>query len=361
MRKDLAVATVPPLPGIVSRRVATPRLTVHALLSGPEDGVPVLFVHGNASSSTFWEETMLALPPDYRAVAPDLRGYGDTDDEPIDATRGVDDWVEDLLALKQALGIGRYHAVGHSLGGSVLWGLLAADGDHVMSATLVAPGSPYGFGGTRGLNGEPCFPDFAGSGAGSVNPDFAARMAAGDRGDEEGVSPRSVMNTYYWKPPFRAAREEALLSGVLSEKVGPRRYPGDYVRSDNWPFVAPGEWGPANAISAKYVGNEVERLLALPLKPRVLWVRGADDQIVSDESLFDFGTLGKLGVVPGWPGEAVFPPQPMVGQTRQVLERYREAGGAYEELVFEGVGHTPYLERPAEFMAAFVAHLEGRR
>src|SRR5690606_8001373 len=329
----------------------------HALFSGPQDGVPVLFVHGNASSSTFWEETMLALPPGFRAIAPDLRGYGDTDDELIDATRGVGDWVEDLLALKAELGLQRYHVVGHSLGGSVLWGLLAADGVSIVSATLVAPGSPYGFGGTRGENGIPCFPDFAGSGGGSVNPDFAARMASGDRSSDEANAPRSVMNTYYWKPPFRAEREEALLSGLLSEKVGPEKYPGDYAASENWPGVAPGVHGPANAISPKYVGNTVEKLLAMPDKPRILWVRGVDDQIVSDMSLFDFGTLGKLGAVPGWPGDEVFPPQPMVSQTRYVLSLYQSEGGEYEEVAMDDVGHTPYLERPQEFMAALTAHL----
>lgn len=353
------MATIPTLPGITSTRVATPRLTSHVLTSGPDDGTPVLFVHGNASSSTFWEETMLALPSGYRAIAPDLRGYGDTDDVLIDATRGVGDWVDDLLALKAALGIGRYHAVGHSLGGSVLWGLIAADGANIISATVVAPGSPFGFGGTKGLEGTPCFPNFAGTGGGSVNPDFAARMGTGDRSSESGTSPRTVMNTFYWKPPFKAQREEELLSGLLSEKVGPQKYPGDSMPSSNWPGIAPGVWGPANAISAKYVGDTVERLIALRSKPRVLWVRGVDDQIVSDESLFDLGTLGKLGAVPGWPGEDVFPPQPMVGQTRAVLERYRAAGGAFEELALPDTGHTPYLERPREFMVALVAHLGG--
>lgn len=353
------MASIPTLPGIESRRVATPRLSIHALFSGSQDGEPVLFVHGNASSSTFWEETMLALPDQYRAVAPDLRGYGDTDDEPVDATRGVGDWVDDLLALKAELGFQRYHAVGHSLGGSVLWGLLAADGANVISATMVAPGSPYGFGGTRGENGIPCFPDYAGSGGGSVNPDFASRMGSGDRSADEDNAPRNVMNKFYWKPPFRAAREEELLSGLLSEKVGPQKYPGDYTTTDNWPGVAPGVHGPANAIAPKYVGNSIERLLALQDKPRILWVRGVDDQIVSDMSLFDFGTLGKLGAVPGWPGDEVFPPQPMVSQTRYVLDLYEGEGGSYEEVAFEDVGHTPYLERPEEFMAALSAHLAG--
>src|SRR5690606_30097809 len=254
--------SIPTLPGVTSTRVPTSRLTQHVLSAGPENGIPVLFVHGNASSATFWEDVMLALPPQYRAIAPDLRGYGDTDDELIDATRGVADWVDDLSALRAALGVERYHVAGHSLGGAVLWGLVAADAANILSATFVAPGSPFGFGGTQGADGRPNYPDFAGSGGGLVNPEMVARMTAGDRSSENQSSPRSVMNAMYWKPPFRPAREEDLLSSMLSEKMGQLRYPGDSVPSDNWPGAAPGVHGPINAIAPKYVGDTVERFVA---------------------------------------------------------------------------------------------------
>src|SRR6266545_3670098 len=233
--------TVPTLPGVISRMIDTPRLRMHALFSGPEDGVAVLFVHGNAASATFWEETMLALPPAYRGIAVDRRGYGDTADLLIDATRGYGDWVDDLLGFAQALGLTRYHVVGHSLGGALLFSLAPAAGASILSVTLVDPGSPYGFGGTKGLDGTPCYDDFAGSGGGVVNPEFARLMGAHDRGDDNPqASPRVVMNTFYWKPPFRPPREEELLSSLLSEKVGPDKYPGDFVASPNWPGVAPG-------------------------------------------------------------------------------------------------------------------------
>jgi pimeloyl-ACP methyl ester carboxylesterase len=350
--------TVPTLPGITSQLVDTPRLKVHALFSGPADSVPVLFIHGNASSSTYWEETMLALPATYRAIAPDLRGYGDTEDKLIDATRGFGDWVDDIFGFLDAIGVARCHVVGHSLGGAIVFGLVAADSARFISATLVAPGSPYGFGGAKDLDGTPYYDDFAGSGGGVVNPEFARLMGAGDRGsDNPQASPRVVMNSFYWKPPFRAEREEELLSSLLTEKVGPDKYPGDFVASPNWPGIAPGVLGPVNAMSPKYVGDMVERFVAASPKPPVLWVRGADDQIVSDSSLFEFGTLGKLGFVPGWPGDEVYPPQPMVGQTRAVLERYGAAGGAYEERVIADAGHTPYIEKPDEFRAYLVDHL----
>jgi pimeloyl-ACP methyl ester carboxylesterase len=316
-------------------------------------------VHGNASSATFWEETMLSLPAGLRGLAPDLRGYGDTDDVVIDATRGVGDWVDDLLALLDALGVARAHVVGHSLGGAVVFGLVAAAPARVASATLVAPGSPYGFGGSR-PDGAPCWPDGAGSGAGVVNPEFARRIGIGDRSaDDPMASPRVVMNSFYWKPPFRPAREEALLSSLLTEKIGPDRYPGDAEPSPHWPGAAPGRFGPINAISARWAGDLAARVVAATPKPPVLWVRGDADQIVADGSLFDIGTLGSLGVVPGWPGAEAFPPQPMVSQVRAVLGAYAAAGGAVREVVIADAGHTPYIEQPAAFDAALHAQLRG--
>lgn len=348
------MSTIPTLPGIISRMISTKRLNTHVLISGPEDGMPVIFVHGNASSATFWEEIMLKLPVDYRGIAPDLRGYGDTEDKLIDATRGLFDWVDDFLVLKEAMGFEKYHVVGHSLGGMLLFSLLGVDSANILSATLVDPGSPYGFGGTKDLDGTPCYEDFAGSGGGVVNPDFPKLIAAGDRSsDNPQASPRVVMNTFYWKPPFIPEREEDLLSSLLSEKIGKDKYPGDFVPSENWPNVSPGKWGPINASSPKYIGDTVARFIAADPKPPILWVRGDSDQIVGDNSLFDMGTLGQLSLVPGWPGAEVYPPQPMVGQIRTVLEHYQAQGGNFREVVIADTGHCPYVEKPDEFIAEF--------
>jgi pimeloyl-ACP methyl ester carboxylesterase len=346
------------LPGITATTIATPRLTTRVLFGGPDTGKPVLFIHGNGSSATYWEETMLALPVGFRGIAPDLRGYGDADQaRKIDAKRGMADVSDDLLALLDYLKIDKAHVVGHSLGGSVIWQLMIDASPRILSVTLIAPCSPYGFGGTKGIDGLPCFPDFAGSGGGVVNVEFTQLMEQGDRSSDKPVSPRVVMNSFYWKPPFIPAREEDLLSSLLSEHVGPQEYPGDMTPSTNWPMVAPGVWGGINASSAKYVGD-VTRLYRIPNKPEVLWVRGSHDQIVSDQSLFELGMLGQLGAIPGWPGADIFPPQPMVGQTRAVLEKYTAAGGSFSEVVIEDTGHSPYIEKPAEFNTHFHALLQ---
>lgn len=353
------MSSIPTLPGIESKMVATPRLQMHVLLSGPADGVPVLFLDGNVSSVTYWEETMLALPPGFRAIAPDKRCCGDSEFKPLDATRGLMDYVEDFLGLMDTLGVERFHVVGWSMAGNTVLTMIPVAGERIISATLVATGSPFGFGGCSGLDGRPIYPDFAASGAGLVNPDFVKRLASGDRSDESPNSPRNVMNAHYFKPPFRSPREEEFLSSVLSVKISDTYYPGDLTTSENWPGIAPGVYGPLNALSPKYVGDSVERLVAAQYKPPVLWIRGADDFILGDNSFYDLAVLGQAGLVPGYPGAEVHPVQPMISQTRAVLARYAAGGGTFKEVVFEECGHSPFVEKPEAFNEAFHAHLTG--
>lgn len=345
--------SIPTMDGVTARTITSSRITTRVLFAGDESGIPVIFVHGNLTSATFWEEMMLTLPDGFYGIALDQRGYGDADPAvDVDGSRGLADLSDDVMALMDTLNIDTAHVVGHSLGGAVLWQLMIDAPDRLCSVTLAAPGSPFGFGGTKDLQGTLCSDDAAGSGGGIVNPQFMELLKKGDRSNEGQLAPRVVMNSFYWKPPFKSPREEDLLSSMLSQHFGERGYPGDFVASDHYPNVAPGKWGVANGLSPKYQ-PDINRLYAIDPKPPVLWIRGDSDQIVSDNSLFDLGTLGKMGAIPGYPGEDVYPSQPMVGQTRYVLEKYKEAGGDYTEAVLAETGHTPYIEKPDEFNALF--------
>jgi len=335
--------------------VQTARIRTHVLTSGPADGIPVVFIHGNFSAATYFEETMLAMPDQYRCIAPDLRGYGDTEDLLIDAARGARDWADDLKALSDVLGENPAHLVAWSLGAGAALQFLLDYPDLVRSVTLIDPVSPYGFGGTKDVDGAPCYADFAGSGGGTVNPEFVKRLHENDRSADDPNSPRNVINAFLFKPPFHAAREEEFLSASMLERLGEDRYPGDFTPSANWPNVAPGKFGPINALTPAYFN--VSGIVDLENKPPILWVRGADDLIVADNSFFDFGALGKMGFVPGWPGDDVYPPQPMVGQTRAVLERYAANNGRYTAAVIPDCGHSPHIEQPEAFQAAFLDFL----
>ncbi len=347
------------LPGISASSHQTSRLRVHALTRGSPGEITVVFLHGNLSSSRFWEETMLALPADVHAIAPDFRGFGRTEPRAIDATRGLRDFADDLHALLEETGHSgaRPHLVGWSAGGAVAMQYAIDHPARVASLTLLAPMSPFGFGGTRDLSGTPCAPSYAGSGAGTAAAEFVQRLRAGDVSEDSDFSPRKLMNTYYFRPPFRVPREreDVYVSEVLLTSTEPGGYPGDPATSSSWPGVAPGKLGMNNAISPAYCN--VAAFAGIDPRPPVLWIRGADDQVVSETSMFDFGYLGKLGAVPGWPGEEAYPPQPMIRQVRAVLDAYRDAGGSYREVVLAGVGHTPHIEAPEQVRAALLEHL----
>ncbi len=324
------------------------RQQVH--IGGPDDGQPVLFVHGNCSSADFWRPLWRHLPDDLRVIAPDLRGYGGTQTAPVDATRGLRDFADDVLAVLDVVAPGvRPVVVGHSMGGGVAVQLTIQRPERVAALVLESPVSPYGFGGTRDATGTATTPDFAGTGGGAVNPEFVKLLAAGDRGSDQ-ASPRSVLRTtYVANPSSLTDDEELLLDTVLSTAVGTDNYPGDSTASPNWPMTAPGERGVLNAMSPRWLN--LAGIVDSPVKPPVTWIRGDADLIVSDTSMFDLAQLGSLGLIPGWPGPDECPPQPMVTQTRQVLDRYATAGGTYREIVFDKCGHSPHIEQPAKFAA----------
>lgn len=342
------------LAGIDQRFVETDRLRASVLSHGGQGdgtGIPIVLVHGNVSSSLFFQPLMLALPRP--TIAIDLRGFGDSDTLPVDASRGLRDFSDDVASVLDALGLERVHVVGWSMGGGVVLQLLLDRPDLVRSVTLQAPVPPHGFG-TR-LDGSLCTPDAAGTGGLGANPDFVARLAAGDTTADEPTSPRNVFRSSYVAPGFDDGREDLWVESMLSTRTGDDNYPGDGVASESWPGFAAGGRGILNTMSAAHL--DLTGIVDVDDKPAILWVRGAHDAIVGDASFFDFNTLGKHGIVPGWPGEEAAPPQPMIAQTRAVLEQYAANGGAYREVVVDDAGHSPHLEDQERFAEELLAHV----
>ena len=337
--------------GISARLIDTDRLTVNILeRDGDDPAAPaestVVLIHGNVSSSLFWQELMQDLPSDLRVIAIDLRGFGGTESLPVDATRGVRDFSDDVHATLRALGLDTAHLVGWSMGGGVVMQYAL---DHpALSLTLQAPVSPYGFGGTR-RDGTRLTDDDAGCGGGGANPDFVQRLTDRDASDAAPTSPRSVFRSGYVAPGYTSEHEDTWVESMNTTSTAEGNYPGDGVDSPNWPGFAAGSIGVLNTMVPRYF--DTSGIVNIAAKPPILWVHGSADAIVSDASFFDLNNLGALGVIPGWPGEEVAPAQPMVSQTRDVLEAYRAAGGEVAEVELEGVGHSPHLERPAEFRA----------
>jgi pimeloyl-ACP methyl ester carboxylesterase len=342
------------------------RLHVLAGGGGPGGGPgpPICLVHGNLSTARFFAATAQALPPSWPVAVPDLRGFGLSGPASVDATRGVRDYADDLdRVLSSGLLPDRpVHLAGWSLGGGAVMQYAIDHPGRVASVTLIAPVSPYGYSGTKGTDGTLCYEDGAGTGAGAVNPELVSRIRDKDRGEDSPVSPRSLIRTLYVRPPLRfpADVEDLFVDEILATAVGEGNYPGDWRPSAHWPGSAPGTRGVANCLSPRYC--DLSGFAQAAAHRPVLWVRGDSDQIVSDTSPLDVGYLGSIGAIPGWPGEPEYPPQPMVAQTRAVLQRAVTMGGTLAEEVFAGCGHSPHLEQPGRFrelFTGFVASAEA--
>ncbi|WP_436493296.1 alpha/beta fold hydrolase [Actinokineospora sp. HUAS TT18] len=88
------------------------------------EGPLVLLLHGFAQFWWTWRHQLTALgDAGFRAVAVDLRGYGDSDKPP----RGYDAWTlaGDVAGLVKSLGESRAHLVGHGWGGLLAWTVAA--------------------------------------------------------------------------------------------------------------------------------------------------------------------------------------------------------------------------------------------
>ena len=126
----------------------TSRLKIAYYRAGEAHADKLLLLHGNLSSSVFFLPLLPVLSQQFDVVAPDLRCFGDTEDRPVDAVRGYRDWSDDVDALLDALGWEKASVGGWSMGGNVAMQYAIAHPQRVNKLVLIAPGPPFGFGGT---------------------------------------------------------------------------------------------------------------------------------------------------------------------------------------------------------------------
>jgi pimeloyl-ACP methyl ester carboxylesterase len=112
---------------------------------GPQDGVPVLLLHGFPQHATAWAGVASRLAArGYRCVAPDQRGYSAGARPATVRAYAADELVDDALAVLDAVAgpDGRAHVVGHDWGAMVGWRLAAHHPDRVRSLSAVSVPPP---------------------------------------------------------------------------------------------------------------------------------------------------------------------------------------------------------------------------
>jgi pimeloyl-ACP methyl ester carboxylesterase len=95
----------------------------------------LVLIHGNLSSSIYYEPLLERLPAHVHVIAPDLRGFGES--SYVNRFDSLLELAEDVKALLDHLGIAKAHVVGWSLGGGVAMELAASYPQLVKSLTLL--------------------------------------------------------------------------------------------------------------------------------------------------------------------------------------------------------------------------------
>jgi esterase len=190
---------------------------LHVEAAGPEDGAPVVFLHGVSGSLRTYAWLPEEITQGRRIVRVDLRGHGGS--EHASGAYDIDSYGEDVVALLRET-VGRPAVlVGHSLGGVVAWWVAQRHPELVTAAFLEEPPLYMGEPAEHELNGAvPIFAvlldTVARWKAQGIGPDAAAaQLAAAPFGPD-----RSRTSAEGLSDDVPAARAEALLRmdpGVL--------------------------------------------------------------------------------------------------------------------------------------------------
>lgn len=107
-------------------RVALPNgIALDVWDSGPKDAPALIFLHGFPENHRTWRHQIAHLNDQYRCIAPDQRGYGQSS-----CPEGVEHYdaqslIGDIFALAQVLSIPDFTIIGHDWGGALAWGVAA--------------------------------------------------------------------------------------------------------------------------------------------------------------------------------------------------------------------------------------------
>jgi pimeloyl-ACP methyl ester carboxylesterase len=123
------------------------RHATHYLASGPEDGVPIIFVHGWPELSLSWRNQLPVFGGlGFRAIAPDMRGYGRSSVYKRHEDYALEHIVTDMMELLDHLGAEKAVWVGHDWGAPVVWSVAQQHPERVHGvASLCVPYQPEGF------------------------------------------------------------------------------------------------------------------------------------------------------------------------------------------------------------------------
>lgn len=110
------------------------------------EGAPVLLIHGFPDDHSVWRHQIPALVgAGYRVIAPDTRGYGQSEAPLATADYRLSQLVEDMRALLDHLGLDRVTLVGHDWGSIIGWRLAETHPQRIEAYAALSVGHPSAY------------------------------------------------------------------------------------------------------------------------------------------------------------------------------------------------------------------------
>ncbi|HUF54836.1 MAG TPA: alpha/beta hydrolase [Dehalococcoidia bacterium] len=180
-----------------------------------EGGQPLVFVHGYTGDITDWHHQVPAFSPSFQVVAIDLRGHG-ASHAPTDRSHySIDHFAEDVETLIDDLGIGRYHLLGHSMGGTIVQEIALRSQERLLSLTLHDTTDSFGAVGNNGPI--------------AMWRDYRFKVA-----EEQGMAAVAAMKTPFPPPPHMPTERQASTDERLS-RMSVDAFIGAWLALEAWP------------------------------------------------------------------------------------------------------------------------------
>ena len=112
------------------------KFTIKYAESSDSNQIPIVFVHGFGGDKDNWTRMIPHLKDQYRAISPDLPGFGDTNRLPSE-NYSITEQVKRLKQFTEKLGIKKFHIAGNSMGGSISAYYASQYPDEILSLTLI--------------------------------------------------------------------------------------------------------------------------------------------------------------------------------------------------------------------------------
>lgn len=129
-----------------ARFIDVGEVTLHVVFAGPEDGPPVVLLHGFPEFWYAWRGPAAVLArAGFRVIVPDQRGYNLSDKPSGAASYQVSKLVPDIVGLIDALGYERVALGAQDMGAGVAWRLVMTEPERVSRFAVIDVGHPQGY------------------------------------------------------------------------------------------------------------------------------------------------------------------------------------------------------------------------